>query len=197
MAEKFKTRGFTLIELLLVIAIIGLLASIIFAVFGTARAKADDARTIAETTQIRTDFNLNSQLPNPGTINSYFCLGKTDSQTCNFWGNTYSGTSAVANATPDLTNIPQAPVTIDGASFDTPVYKCKSITNGVCAAAIYWVQSSNTACTGGILVYQGSGGYVCASNAADSGTDNVEAVPQLFNWGLFCDSRGVCTSPVK
>lgn len=46
-------RGFTLIELLVVVAIIGLLASVIVASFGTAQAKARDARRMEDVSMLQ------------------------------------------------------------------------------------------------------------------------------------------------
>lgn len=47
-----KQHGFTLIELLVVIAVIGILASVIMASLNSARAKARDARRIADFKQV-------------------------------------------------------------------------------------------------------------------------------------------------
>ncbi len=55
--SKFK-KGFTLIELLAVVAIIGLLASIILASLSTARRKARDARRLADIKQIQLALEL-------------------------------------------------------------------------------------------------------------------------------------------
>lgn len=55
---KRKTSGFTLIELLVVISIIGLLSSVVYASLGSAKAKARDARRIADLNNIKTALIL-------------------------------------------------------------------------------------------------------------------------------------------
>ena len=58
-AEKImKKRGFTLIELLIVIAIIGLLSTIITVAMGNARLKARDAKRMSDLKQIQTALEL-------------------------------------------------------------------------------------------------------------------------------------------
>lgn len=61
-----KNKGFTLIELLVVVAIIVILAMIVFPGVRTATQKARDARIISEMSQIRTQAEIfyNSQTPN-------------------------------------------------------------------------------------------------------------------------------------
>ncbi|MDD3734877.1 MAG: prepilin-type N-terminal cleavage/methylation domain-containing protein [Candidatus Pacebacteria bacterium] len=60
-----KKKGFTLIELLIVIAIIAILAAIIFASTGGARAKARDAQRVANLKEIH-DAILMYEGDNPG-----------------------------------------------------------------------------------------------------------------------------------
>ncbi len=68
-----KIRGFTLIELMVVIAIIGILASIIFTSLNSARAKGRDAKRGQEVKQLEGAldlyFSANGQYPSVGSDN--------------------------------------------------------------------------------------------------------------------------------
>jgi type II secretion system protein G len=74
--DVMKKRGFTLMELLVVIAIIGVLAAVVLASLSAARAKARDARRLADMKSIETALDLyftqNGTYP-PNVNSSYSC----------------------------------------------------------------------------------------------------------------------------
>lgn len=61
-------RGFTLVEVLVVIAVIGMLASIILVSLGPARAKARDARRVADVRQMSTALEVEVASNNPEAL---------------------------------------------------------------------------------------------------------------------------------
>ncbi len=72
-AKNHYTKGFTLIEMLVVVAVIGLLSSVILTALGPAKDKAKDSRIIQEVNQVRslaeTFYNGNYDiLPNLPSI---------------------------------------------------------------------------------------------------------------------------------
>lgn len=57
--KQNKRSGFTLIEMLVVVAIVGLLSSVVVVGVGGARQKARDAKRVADVRQIQTWFESN------------------------------------------------------------------------------------------------------------------------------------------
>jgi prepilin-type N-terminal cleavage/methylation domain-containing protein len=91
-----KKKGFTLIELLVVVAIIGLLATMSIVALNSARARARDAKRVADIKQIQTALELyyNDKGVYPDTIT---------------FGGTLASSSIVY-----MNNVPTAPTPADG-----------------------------------------------------------------------------------
>ncbi len=123
--EKKNKKGFTLIELLVVVAIMGLMAALAIVSLNQARAKARDARRVADVKQIQTalelyymDQNQYPSLAAPGILDGK-CLGS-------------DGLLATCAAPIYMGLIPSNPAPrADGSCVNTSYTYAADATNGV------------------------------------------------------------------
>ncbi|MFZ2310023.1 MAG: prepilin-type N-terminal cleavage/methylation domain-containing protein [Patescibacteria group bacterium] len=102
---KKNQQGFTLIELLVVVAIIGLLATLSIVALNNARARARDARRVADVKQIQTALELyyNDYGIYPATVPT-------------------SGTVISSGTTVYMSQVPTPPQPADGSCAAATVY---------------------------------------------------------------------------
>jgi|AntAceMinimDraft_6_1070360.scaffolds.fasta_scaffold07092_5 prepilin-type N-terminal cleavage/methylation domain-containing protein len=133
--QQIKNKGFTLIELLLVVAIIGVLATVVFASLNSARTKAKNAATIQSVKQIQTALTIyfydNGRYPlNTPTLGGAVCFGDYGpGDTCNLsitTGGVPYGTTSVQNMVRDyIGGTPKhSSVSMGSASQDAFYYNC-------------------------------------------------------------------------
>lgn len=77
--NKSNSRGFTLIELLIVVAITGVLASVVFASLGSTRSKSRNTQRSSDIKQLVNAFNLGLTETNlfPSTGGGWACVSLT------------------------------------------------------------------------------------------------------------------------
>jgi len=137
-----------------VIAIIGLLSSVILAALGTTKTKAQNARIVGDIRAYQQAFELyytqNGSYPNPSQ-SGYWCLGRYPGQACWLGGGTSEDSLGSAPYLNDqlAPYIPGPPagqtVTSGSNSFIGYIYKCKTVTAGACVRyEINWVMNGES-----------------------------------------------------
>jgi len=141
-----KHRGFTLIELLIVVAIIGILSSVVLVGLKSARAKARNAVRITNMKNYTDVFELaydeNGEYPDPGNT-SWYCLGDFSDDRCWYEGDT-SESSTLNDILDDWIALPADETLICGyfnnpnICFEGPIYRCLTRTGGICSSVDVW-----------------------------------------------------------
>ncbi|MEI7452190.1 MAG: FISUMP domain-containing protein [Candidatus Falkowbacteria bacterium] len=197
MLNKNRKSAFTLIELLVVIAIIGILATIAVVALQNARAKARDARRIADVKQIQTALELffNDQGRYPTTAE--FGIGSIYSTTTN--GTTSYMVKIPTAPTPNDNNCSTTDNVYKYSSFGGADYSLNFCLGGPSGSLRSGV--NNASPTGIAYVSPGSigsAGVVAAApscsctDAAVACCDNCDPVDAVCAGGTYCARDANC-----
>lgn len=164
MQTRIKQKAFTLIELLVVIAIIGLLASIVLVALNNARAKARNAKRLADTHEIISALELYYSKNNayPG-VGSYDCGGWNSSS----FGNWIPG--LVSDG--DISKVPTDPLQSQNScsGYQYRYYLYGPTDNAGCNGTYYVLGIVSFEGVSG--TYPGSPGFNCGSGNRDWQTE--------------------------
>ncbi len=124
MRPSTNQKGFTIIELLVVVAIIGLLASVILVAVGNARIKGRDARRLSDMTQVKSGLDI------------YYNFGSGYPSTAT-WDNAQNNLLVLSCAAGESTfKPPQDPINNTTPAFDYVYTQGGTATSG-CGGTVY------------------------------------------------------------
>ncbi|MBP9691549.1 type II secretion system protein [Candidatus Woesebacteria bacterium] len=170
-----RATGFTLVELIVVIAIIGILATIGMSSYINVQKSSRDVKRAADIKEFRTAIisyvSENGTFPsNSGCLNGWCCLGHGDAGTCWTTASGYHGSTALDNSlSPYVDKIPDDPLNNTSRYGDAYMYRIDTDARGVYATLHWGIENSSPktqTCAGGTFANWGAdkgigGNYYC------------------------------------